>query len=73
MDKLVRLVQMSKRALDDTKKQLAEKDLAISKLTAKMKEGFAENQKIIEDQKKRIDVNTIFIICLVSKRRNQTN
>lgn len=73
MDKLVRLVQMSKRALDDTKKQLAEKDLAISKLTAKMKEGFAENQKIIEDQKKRIDVNIIFIIHLVSKRRNQAN
>lgn len=73
MDKLVRLVQMSKRALDDTKKQLAEKDLAISKLTAKMKEGFAENQKIIEDQKKRIDVSIIFIIYLVSKRRNQAN
>lgn len=73
MDKLVRLVQMSKRALDDTKKQLAEKDLAISKLTAKMKEGFAENQKIIEDQKKRIDVSIIFIIHLVSKRRNQAN
>lgn len=64
---------MSKRALDDTKKQLAEKDLAISKLTAKMKEGFAENQKIIEDQKKRIDVSIIFIIHLVSKRRNQAN
>lgn len=62
MDKLIRLVQMSKKALDESKKKLDEKDLAISKLTAKMKEGFAENQKIIDDQKRKIDVKIIIIM-----------
>lgn len=62
MQKLVRLVQMSKKALDDCKKQLSDKDIIIDKLRAKMKEGFEEHQKQIEKQQRTINVILIFII-----------